>query len=78
MRNCGTAEQWAEDREQGYRRCGSGRKVPAGEAALLERLEGDTETGVVDAQALRPDINHGSCVRSHIDSRYADEHTDCS
>ena len=50
--SCGTAEQWAEDREQGYSRCGSGRQVPAGEVALLERLEGDTGTCVVDAQAL--------------------------
>ena len=39
---------------------GSGRQVPAvgaadGEAALLESLEGDTETSVVDAQALAQD-----------------------
>ena len=41
----------------GNGRCRSGGQVPAGgaangEAALLESLEGDTETGVVDAQAL--------------------------
>ena len=49
VRNGGTAE-----------RCGSCRQVPAvgaadGEAALLESLEGDTETSVVDAQALAQD-----------------------
>ena len=54
----GTAERWRMRASR--RRCESGRQVPTGgaahgEAALFERLEGETETGVVDPQALAQD-----------------------
>ena len=52
---CGTVEQRNSGRKIASRATAGAAeagRVPAGEAALLERLEGDTETGVVDAQAL--------------------------
>ena len=59
-RNGGTAERWAGRKRVGNRGSGSCGQVPAvgaadGEAALLESLESDTETSVVDAQALAQD-----------------------
>ena len=59
-RNGGTAERWPDESKKAADGADHDGQVPAvgaadGEAALLERLEGDTETSVVDAQALAQD-----------------------